>query len=153
MNSAAGKTSDLFSEAEHGDCELHVEFCVPQGSNSGVYLMGRYEVQIFDSFGKKELKYSDCSGLYQSHLPPPAFTGKPPALPRPKVIDIARKDLLDVPGAPSIPAQVDGAPPLTRELRGVSMARGARWMTSTRVSANSRRRAWENPRKPALAAE
>jgi ABC-type nitrate/sulfonate/bicarbonate transport system substrate-binding protein len=45
-----------------------------------------------------------------------AFTGKPPALPRPKVIDIARKDLLDVPGAPSIPAQVDGAPPLTREL-------------------------------------
>lgn len=80
VNSAAGKTSDLFSEAEHGDCELHVEFCVPQGSNSGVYLMGRYEVQIFDSFGKKELKYSDCSGLYQSHLPPPAFTGKPPAV-------------------------------------------------------------------------
>src|SRR4051812_23329828 len=49
LNSPAGKTSDLFTEAEHGDCELHVEFCVPQGSNSGVYLMGRYEVQIFDS--------------------------------------------------------------------------------------------------------
>ncbi len=80
VNSAAGKTSDLFSEAEHGDCELHVEFCVPQGSNSGVYLMGRYEVQIFDSHGKKETKYSDCGGLYQSHLPPPAFTGKPPAV-------------------------------------------------------------------------
>lgn len=80
VNSAAGKTKDLFSEAEHGDCELHVEFCVPQGSNSGIYLMGRYEVQVFDSFGKKDLKYSDCGGLYQSHLPPPAFTGKPPAV-------------------------------------------------------------------------
>lgn len=80
VNSAAGKTKDLVSEAEHGDCELHVEFCVPQGSNSGVYLMGRYEVQILDSFGKTELKYSDCGGLYQSHLPPPAFTGKPPAV-------------------------------------------------------------------------
>lgn len=80
VNSPAGKTKDLFSEAEHGDCELHVEFCVPQGSNSGIYLMGRYEVQIFDSFGKKEVKYSDCGGLYQSHLPPPAFPGKPPAV-------------------------------------------------------------------------
>jgi acetyl esterase/lipase len=80
VNSAAGKTNDLFSLAEHGDCELHVEFCVPQGSNSGVYLMGRYEVQILDSFGKKELKFSDCGGLYQSHLPAPAFTGKPPAV-------------------------------------------------------------------------
>ncbi|MBL9132970.1 MAG: DUF1080 domain-containing protein [Verrucomicrobiaceae bacterium] len=80
VNSAAGKTVDLFSLEEHGDCELHVEFCVPQGSNSGIYLMGRYEVQVFDSFGKKEVKYSDCGGLYQSHLPPPAFTGKPPAV-------------------------------------------------------------------------
>lgn len=80
VNSAAGRTTDLFSEAEHGDCELHVEFCVPKGSNSGVYLMGRYEVQIFDSFGKTEVKYSDCGGLYQSHLPPPAFPGKPPAV-------------------------------------------------------------------------
>lgn len=80
FNSAAGKTKDLFSEVEHGDCELHVEFCVPQGSNSGIYLMGRYEVQVFDSFGKKELKYSDCGGLYQSHLLFPAFAGKPPAV-------------------------------------------------------------------------
>jgi hypothetical protein len=65
LNSPAGKTSDLFTESEHGDCELHVEFCVPKGSNSGIYLMGRYEVQIFDSFGKAGVQYSDCGGLYQ----------------------------------------------------------------------------------------
>lgn len=80
VNSASGRTTDLFSEVEHGDCELQVEFCVPKGSNSGVYLMGRYEVQILDSFGRTELKYSDCGGLYESHLPAPAFKGKPPAV-------------------------------------------------------------------------
>jgi hypothetical protein len=65
LNSPDKKTSDLFTETEYGDCELHVEFCVPQGSNSGVYLMGRYELQVFDSFGKAEVKYSDCGGIYQ----------------------------------------------------------------------------------------
>lgn len=43
------------------------------------------------------------------------FTGQAPKLSRQKAIDIARKDLLDVPGAPAIPSLVDGAPPLTRE--------------------------------------
>lgn len=43
------------------------------------------------------------------------FTGKKPDLSLTKAIDIARKDLLDVPGAPSIPTKVDGLPPLTRE--------------------------------------
>lgn len=81
LNSENGKTSDLLSEDTHGDCELHVEFCVPQGSNSGVYLMGRYEVQIFDSFGKAELKYSDCGGIYQRDgQAGEVFGGKAPAV-------------------------------------------------------------------------
>jgi len=29
-----------------GDCQVHVEFMIPDASNSGVYLMGEYEVQI-----------------------------------------------------------------------------------------------------------
>lgn len=44
-----------------------------------------------------------------------AFTGQPSKLGRQQAIEIARKDLLDVPGAPAIPSQVDGAPPLARE--------------------------------------
>jgi NitT/TauT family transport system substrate-binding protein len=44
-----------------------------------------------------------------------AFTGESSKLSLEKAIDIARKDLLDVPGAPSIPSLVDGVPPLSRE--------------------------------------
>jgi hypothetical protein len=65
LNSAGGKTVDALTEGEFGDCELRLEFCVPKGSNSGVYIMGRYEVQIFDSFGKKEVTSSDCGGIYE----------------------------------------------------------------------------------------
>jgi hypothetical protein len=60
-----GKSSNLFSADEFADVELHVEFMVPKGSNSGVYLMGRYEIQVLDSWGVKEPHYSDCGGIYQ----------------------------------------------------------------------------------------
>jgi hypothetical protein len=39
-------SSDLISEQEFEDFKLHVEFNLPQKSNSGIYLRGRYEVQI-----------------------------------------------------------------------------------------------------------
>ena len=43
------------------------------------------------------------------------FNGEPAKVTAAKAIEIARKDLLEVPGAPSIPTLVDGAPPLSRE--------------------------------------
>ena len=43
--------SNLVSEAEFMDFKLHIEFRYPEGSNSGVYLRGRYEVQIEDNRG------------------------------------------------------------------------------------------------------
>jgi hypothetical protein len=69
VNEAAGV--DIFTEAKFGDCTLEAEFMVPKGSNSGLYLMGEYEVQIFDSFGKKkeELKYGDLGGIYNTAAP------------------------------------------------------------------------------------
>lgn len=67
VNGAKGKTSNLHMVAEYGDVELHVEFMVPKGSNSGVYLMGRYEIQVLDSWGVTDLRYSDCGGVYQRH--------------------------------------------------------------------------------------
>jgi hypothetical protein len=56
----------LFSTGTYGDQHVHVEFKIPRGSNSGVYVMGRYEVQILDSSGKKasEMTSSDCGGIY-----------------------------------------------------------------------------------------
>jgi hypothetical protein len=65
LNGKDGRTSNLFSAADLKDVELHVEFMVSKGSNSGVYLMGRYEVQILDSWGTKDPHYSDCGGIYQ----------------------------------------------------------------------------------------
>ena len=45
------------------DFKLHVEFRVPEGSNSGVYLRGRYEVQITDGYGL-EPSLIDLGGIY-----------------------------------------------------------------------------------------
>ena len=42
---------DLISQQEFNDFKLHVEFNIVEKSNSGVYLRGRYEVQIQDDFG------------------------------------------------------------------------------------------------------
>lgn len=43
--------SNLFSDKAYNDFKLHIEFRYPKGSNSGVYLRGRYEVQVTDSKG------------------------------------------------------------------------------------------------------
>ena len=56
--------SDIYSEQTFGDHELHVEFTVPKGSNSGVYLHGQYEIQVFDSFGKTEIGPGDLGSIY-----------------------------------------------------------------------------------------
>jgi hypothetical protein len=46
---SAKSGANLISEQEFTDFKLHVEFRYKKGSNSGVYLRGRYEVQIEDS--------------------------------------------------------------------------------------------------------
>jgi hypothetical protein len=43
--------ANLMTERTFGDFKLHVEFRYPRGSNSGVYLRGRHEVQIEDNVG------------------------------------------------------------------------------------------------------
>ncbi len=65
VNGPTGRTSNLFSKDQFGDVKAHIEFMVPKGSNSGVYFNGRYEIQVFDSWGVKKPKYSDCGGIYQ----------------------------------------------------------------------------------------
>jgi|SRR6185369_3722781 len=79
LNHASSHTVNLISETEHGDVEAHIEFVVPKGSNSGVYFMGRYEIQILDSWGVEKSKYGDCGGVYAScSEPKPDFSGRPP---------------------------------------------------------------------------
>jgi len=59
----AGHGTDLISEFPLTDCELHAEFSVPKDSNSGVYLQGRYEVQVHDSFGLNPEMWT-CGSIY-----------------------------------------------------------------------------------------
>ncbi len=65
VNGKTGFTEDLVSKVEFGDVRAHIEFKVAKGSNSGVYFMGRYEIQVFDSWGKEKSIHSDCGGIYQ----------------------------------------------------------------------------------------
>src|SRR5437762_2460065 len=66
VNGEKGRAKDFVTEKEFGDAEVHVEFCIPKHSNSGVYLMGRYEIQIYDSYGVEKDKYPgiECGGIY-----------------------------------------------------------------------------------------
>lgn len=64
VNGEKGRSPDLYTKADHGDCEVHVEFLLGKGSNSGVKFHGHYEIQIIDSFGKDKLTGDTCGGVY-----------------------------------------------------------------------------------------
>ena len=82
VNGPKGRTSHLLSKAEFGDIKAHIEFMVPKESNSGVYFMGRYEIQVFDSW-EKTSPYPgiECGGIYQrwdNNREPKGFEGHSP---------------------------------------------------------------------------
>lgn len=71
------KGGNIFTKEKFGGAfKLHVEFRVPyepnnkgQGrGNSGVYVQGRYEVQVLDSYGL-DSKNNDCGGIYEVAAP------------------------------------------------------------------------------------
>jgi hypothetical protein len=66
-NGPKGRTGNLFTEAEFGDIAAHIEFMIPAKSNSGVYFMGRYEIQVYDSHGVEKDAYPgiECGGIYE----------------------------------------------------------------------------------------
>lgn len=63
------KGVDIITEQEFGDFYLHLEYLVPKDSNSGIYLRGRYELQILDSLGKTYSYPAENGALYnQKHV-------------------------------------------------------------------------------------
>lgn len=67
--------ANLVTEQKFTDFKLHIEFRCPTGSNSGVYLRGRYEVQIEDSYGKDPEK--DYMGAVYGFIKPTEMAAKP----------------------------------------------------------------------------
>ena len=65
-------TGDIRTRDEYGDSQLHLEFRIPEDprsrGNSGVYLQGKYEVQIIDSYDRAP-ELSGCGALYREVAP------------------------------------------------------------------------------------
>ena len=68
--------SDLVSERAFQDMKLHVEFNAPLHSNSGVYLRGRYEVQIETEDPASTHDTQKCGAIY-SRIAPRVNAAKP----------------------------------------------------------------------------
>lgn len=68
INATQGGGSDIYTEAKFGDCRVEIEVMVPKGSNSGVYLMGEYELQVLDSFGKEKIGQGDMGSIYSASV-------------------------------------------------------------------------------------
>jgi hypothetical protein len=64
-----GQSKDIFSTEKYGDVRIELEVMVPKGSNSGIYVMGEYEVQVFDSHGAKTMTPGDMGAIYSAAVP------------------------------------------------------------------------------------
>jgi hypothetical protein len=68
---------DIYCEPTFGDCRIELEVMVPKGSNSGIYVMGVYEIQVFDSYGRAKVGPGDMGGLYGASAPRVNASKKP----------------------------------------------------------------------------
>ena len=72
----ASRTTDIMTKEVFGDAYIHLEFRIPDmpdkngqhKGNSGVFLHGRYEIQVLDSFGVESGR-GDCSAIYDKYSP------------------------------------------------------------------------------------
>jgi hypothetical protein len=64
VNGDKGRTGDLITKQKFTDVDVHVEFLIAKGSNSGIKFHAVYEIQILDSAGAKELTGDSCGGIY-----------------------------------------------------------------------------------------
>lgn len=75
----------LRSKQEFGDCQVHLEWSAPtpaegegqRRGNSGIFLMGRHEVQILDSYQNKTYFDGQAASIYKQ-TPPMANAMRPP---------------------------------------------------------------------------
>ena len=83
INGKEGKCPSLVTKRrDYRDVEVHLEFMVAKGSNSGVIFHGNYEIQILDSYGIKNPTAGHCGGVYPRAETRPTYhhidKGSPP---------------------------------------------------------------------------
>jgi 3-keto-disaccharide hydrolase len=79
------KAGNIHTKNSFGDCQLHVEFSEPvppkgesqERGNSGVFLMGTYEIQVLDSYDNKTYADGQASAVYGQY-PPLVNASRPP---------------------------------------------------------------------------
>lgn len=57
--------TDLITRLDHGDIDLELDVMMAKDSNSGIYLQGRYEVQLLDSWATQNPTSGDHGGIYE----------------------------------------------------------------------------------------
>ncbi|MHC4543695.1 MAG: 3-keto-disaccharide hydrolase [Planctomycetota bacterium] len=85
INGKEGKCPSLVTKwRDYRDVEVHLEFMVAKGSNSGVIFHGNYEIQILDSYGIKKPTAGHCGGVYPRAESKPTYhhidKGSPPRI-------------------------------------------------------------------------
>jgi len=75
------RSNHIVSKLHFRDADIHVEFMLPEktSGNSGVYIHGNYELQIFNSFGKHNPGMGDAGAIYGFAKPLEAVCRKPGA--------------------------------------------------------------------------
>jgi hypothetical protein len=76
------KTGNIYTKRKFGDCQLHVEWRTPRGhdqkgSNSGVFIQDRYELQVMDSYENKTYADGMAAAVY-GQTPPLVNASRPP---------------------------------------------------------------------------
>lgn len=81
----APRTGQILTRQSFGDCQLHVEWRAPvppkgesqERGNSGVFLMGKYEIQVLDCYNNKTYPDGQASAVYGQY-PPLVNASRPP---------------------------------------------------------------------------
>jgi hypothetical protein len=79
------KSGSIRTKQSFGDCQLHIEWATPpvakgegqKSGNSGVFLMGKYEVQVLDSSGNVTYADGQAASIYGQN-PPMVNACRPP---------------------------------------------------------------------------
>lgn len=79
------RSGDIYTKAEFGDCQVHLEWSAPtppvgrsqERGNSGLFLMGRYEIQILDNSDNPTYADGTASAIY-GQTPPQVNPLRPP---------------------------------------------------------------------------